>query len=72
MARPRRLPHDDEVPLFKVSNKVIGHELRHQVITVAKPAATVALKCEAQRKSKLIGIGRAQFGSVIGHAGRLD
>src|ERR1700722_20813555 len=29
------------------------------------------LERKAQRETKLVGIGRGQFGSVIGHAGRL-
>jgi 3-dehydroquinate synthetase len=51
---------------------VIGHELRHQVVAVAKPAAAVTLERKAQRETKLVGIGGGQFGNVIGHAGRLD
>jgi hypothetical protein len=50
--------HDDVVPILQVADKVIGHEFRHQIIPVAEPAATVALKGEAQREAKLIGIGR--------------
>jgi hypothetical protein len=69
VARSRRLRHDDVVALLKVSNEVIGHEFRHQVITVFEPAAAIVLKCEAQRETNLVGIGRGQFGSVIGHAG---
>ena len=60
------------VPLLQVSDEVIGHELRHQVVAVSEPAAPVMLKRKAQRETKLVGIGGGQFGSVIGHAGRLD
>jgi hypothetical protein len=72
VALSRRLPHDDVVALLQVSDEVIGHELRHDIVAVSEPAATIMLECKAQRETKLIGIGRGQFGSVIGHAGRLD
>jgi hypothetical protein len=52
------LLHDDVVPFLQVADKVIGHELRHQVVPVAELSATVALKGKTQRKTKLIGIGR--------------
>ena len=58
MARPRRFPHDHKISILQVSDEVIRHEFRHQIVPVAEPAATVALKGEAQREAKLIGIGR--------------
>jgi hypothetical protein len=70
--RSRRLPHYHVVPLLQVSDKVIGHEFRHDIVAVSEPAAPVMLKRKAQREAKLVGIGRGQFGSVILHAGRLD
>jgi hypothetical protein len=70
--RSRRLPHNHKVALLQIPDKVIRHELRHQVVAVSEPAAPVTLKREAQRETKLVGIGGGQFGSVIGHAGRLD
>jgi hypothetical protein len=72
MARSRRLPHDHKISILQVSDEVIGHELRHEIVAVSEPAATVMLECKAQRETKLVGIGGGQFGSVIGHAGRLD
>ena len=59
MARPRRLPHDHKISILQVADKVIGHELSHQIVPMAEPAATVALKGEAQHGAKLIGIGWA-------------
>ena len=51
---------------------MIGHEFRHDIVAVSEPAAPVMLERKAQRETKLVGIGGGQFGSVIGHAGRLD
>jgi hypothetical protein len=72
VARSRRLRHDDVFALVQVSDKVIRYELRHQVVAVSEPAAPVMLERKAQRETKLVGIGGGQFGSVFGHAGRLD
>jgi hypothetical protein len=70
--RSRRLPHDQKISILQVSDEVIGHKLRHDIIAVFEPAATVMLERKAQPKPKLIRIGGGQFGIVIGHAERLD
>jgi hypothetical protein len=72
VARSRRFPHDDKVPILQVSGEMIRHEVRHDIVAVPESAAAVALQCEAQRKPKFVGIGRGQFGSVIDHVGRVD
>jgi hypothetical protein len=43
VARSRRLPHDNVVPLLQVSDEVIGHELCHDIVAVSEPAAPVTL-----------------------------
>ena len=45
------------VSLLQVSNEVVRDELCHQVIAVAEPAASVALKRKAQGETKFVGIG---------------
>ena len=72
MPRSERFLHHHVVALLQVSDEVIRHEFRHQIISVAEPAATIALKGKAQRKPKLIGVGRAQLCWVIDHADKLD
>jgi hypothetical protein len=72
MTRSRWPSHDYIVAFLQVSDEMVRHELRHQVVAVAKPAAAVTLERKAQRETKLVRIGGGQFGSVIGHAGRLD
>jgi hypothetical protein len=72
MPRSGWLLHHDVVSLLQVSDKMIGHELRHEVVAVTELAATVALKSKGQRKPKLVGISRAQLCGVIGHTDRLD
>jgi len=49
--------HHDIVPLLQLSNEVVRDELCHQVIAVAEPAASVALKRKAQGEAKLVRIG---------------
>jgi hypothetical protein len=43
-----RLPHDDVVPLLQKPDEVFSHQLC-QVITVANPAAAIALKSNRDR-----------------------
>jgi hypothetical protein len=52
--------------LLKAPDQVAGHELRHQIISVAKPTTAIALKREAQRETKLIRIGGRQLGRGLG------
>ena len=68
----RRLLHHHIVLLLKAPDQVVGYDLRHQIVPVAKSAAAIALECEAQGETKLIGIGGRQIGRVFGHGGRLD
>jgi hypothetical protein len=42
--RSRRVPHDHKVALLQIPDKMIRHELRHQVVAVSEPAAPVTLK----------------------------
>jgi hypothetical protein len=51
---------------------VVRDELCHEVIAVAEPAASIALKRKAQSETKLVGIGGRQSGRIISHAVRLD
>jgi 3-dehydroquinate synthetase len=51
---------------------MVRDELRHEVIPVAEPAASVVLQRKAQRQTKFIGIGGGEITWFIGHAGRLD
>jgi hypothetical protein len=72
MPRSRRLPHDHKISILQIPDEVIGHELRHDIVAVSEPAAPVALKRQAQCKTKLIGIGGGQLRRVISHTGRLN
>ena len=72
MTRSRWPSHDYIVAFLQVSDEMVRHELHHQVVAAAEPAAAVTLERKAQRETKLVRIGGSQIPGVIGHAGRLD
>ena len=67
VSAPWRASQDDEVPLLQIPNEVIGHELRHEVITVPEPAAAIALKSHRDRQPKFIRISGTEVVGLAGH-----
>jgi hypothetical protein len=72
MPRSRRLLHHHISALLQTLDNVVRDDLRHEIIAVPESAAAIALECEAESKSKFVGIGGRQVGTVVGHGGRLD